>query len=338
MQDIVKFKSLRNGEDAGFCDLVHLVKRCYNTLKDIGMPSDMDMCADERKVWSRDLEKTKQPSSLNQLMTCMTVEMKSRMRATVPLRASNGSFSVHNVIKINDDGIKLPITSVGCARVRLIGQINVRNLQPQMPTTASNPVKDNHACFSCLKRAVGDHRISNYSRRKQCTEKENGVHCPWYHHPLLHKSTDLRVSISSVTDNQDALLPVIAVDISGQGGLYKRGNILLDSGAQITLIRVETAESLGLEGKNVSISDEGIIRVGGRMDKAIVSYEAKHPALLPHDHKISRLITQEAHSSQNENKELDLASSWPGEDNQIQVCHLQRNGAKDRDADYGRLT
>ena len=164
-----------------------------------------------------------------------------------------------------------------------------------MPTTASNPVKDNHACFSCLKRARRDHRISNCSRRKQCTEKENGVQCSWYHHPLLYKSTDLRVSISSVTDNQDALLPVIAVDISGQGGIYKRGNVLLDLGAQITVIRVETAESLGLEGKNVSISDEGIIRVGGRMDKAIVSYEAKHPALLPLDHKISRLITQEAH-------------------------------------------
>ena len=29
------------------------------------------------------------------------------------------------------------------------------------------------------------------------------------------------------------------------------------------------------------------------MDKAIVSYETKHPALLPHDHKISRLIMQE---------------------------------------------
>ena len=43
------------------------------------------------------------------------------------------------------------------------------------------------------------------------------------------------------------------------------------------------------------IDDEGIIRVGGRMHKAIMSYETKHPALLPHDHKICRLITQEAH-------------------------------------------
>ena len=74
MQDVVKFKPLRDGEDARFCDLVHLVKRCYNTLKEIGVPGDMDnshtlsliekkMCADDRKVWSRDLEKNGEPAS-----------------------------------------------------------------------------------------------------------------------------------------------------------------------------------------------------------------------------------------------------------------------------------
>ena len=43
------------------------------------------------------------------------------------------------------------------------------------------------------------------------------------------------------------------------------------------------------------VDDEGIIRVGGRVDKAIVCYETKHPVLLPHDHVVSRLIMQEAH-------------------------------------------
>ena len=43
------------------------------------------------------------------------------------------------------------------------------------------------------------------------------------------------------------------------------------------------------------VDDEGIIRVGGRVDKAIVSYETKHPVLLPHDHIVSSLIIQEAH-------------------------------------------
>ena len=41
--------------------------------------------------------------------------------------------------------------------------------------------------------------------------------------------------------------------------------------------------------------EKGIIRVGGRLDKAIVSYETKHPALLPSTHGISLLITQHKH-------------------------------------------
>ena len=41
-QDILQFKALQDGEDARFCDLEHLVKRCYNTLKEVGLPSDMD--------------------------------------------------------------------------------------------------------------------------------------------------------------------------------------------------------------------------------------------------------------------------------------------------------
>ena len=70
MQDIVKFRALKSDDDARFCELVHLVKRSYNTLKEVGLLSDMDnshmlsiiekkMCADDRKVRSRDLEKDK---------------------------------------------------------------------------------------------------------------------------------------------------------------------------------------------------------------------------------------------------------------------------------------
>jgi len=48
--------------------------------------------------------------------------------------------------------------------------------------------------------------------------------------------------------------------------LYKHGNVLLDSGAQISLIRLETATSLGLEGKSVSIT---ITKVGGEEKEMI---------------------------------------------------------------------
>ena len=91
------------------------------------------------------------------------------------------------------------------------------------------------------------------------------------------------MSISSVTDNQDALLPVITADISGQGGLYKRGNILLESGALVSLIRMETAENLGLEGKNVSIT---ITKVGGE-EQEMKTKEFKVKETSPRNKEVS---------------------------------------------------
>ena len=43
--------------------------------------------------------------------------------------------------------------------------------------------------------------------------------------------------------------------------------------------------------------NKGIIRVGGRADEALISYEARHPALLPHIHWISLLITRHFHQT-----------------------------------------
>ena len=40
---------------------------------------------------------------------------------------------------------------------------------------------------------------------------------------------------------------------------------------------------------------KGVIRVGGRVDETIVSYDTRHPALLPNYHWISWLITRHAH-------------------------------------------
>ena len=40
---------------------------------------------------------------------------------------------------------------------------------------------------------------------------------------------------------------------------------------------------------------DGIVRVGGRVDKALVSYETRHPALLRREHWISLLITRQVH-------------------------------------------
>lgn len=45
------------------------------------------------------------------------------------------------------------------------------------------------------------------------------------------------------------------------------------------------------------VDQRGIIRVGGRVSPAIISYDNQQPALLPHNHWISVLVTQEAHKS-----------------------------------------
>ena len=49
--------------------------------------------------------------------------------------------------------------------------------------------------------------------------------------------------------------------------------------------------------KNLSpyTDSDGIVRVGGRADKALVSYQTKHPTLLPREHWISLLIMRHVH-------------------------------------------
>ena len=68
------------------------------------------------------------------------------------------------------------------------------------PEERINIVQENHACFSCLKRAGRDHKLITCNRRKRCTETENGIQCRQYHQPFLHKRhvTNIRASISSM--------------------------------------------------------------------------------------------------------------------------------------------
>ena len=67
-----------------------------------------------------------------------------------------------------------------------------------------------------------------------------------------------------MTEKSKALLPIISASIGGRDGLYQHANVLLDSGAQLSLRTFETAQILGLEGKNVSIT---IIKVGGEEEQ-----------------------------------------------------------------------
>ena len=271
-QDIMKFRPLHDGEDTRFCDLVHLVNRSYNTLKEVGIPSDMNnshmlsiieqkMCADDRKIWARELEREKKTATLQELLSWMTVEMKSRMRATAPIRVTPIQRRIVHHVSAESSNRYLPI------RHKCWICLNSAHWPDQCPKFAQLSIddryrsaKENNVCFSCLKKAGKDHKASNCSRRRQCPKLDNGIQCTSFHHQLLHKTKPVQIGVATAIDENEAVLPIISANLSNSSGFFKRANVLLDSGAQISLIRQDTAAILGLQGQNVTVS---ITKIGG---------------------------------------------------------------------------
>ena len=85
---------------------------------------------------------------------------------------------------------------------------------------------------------------------------------------MLHgaNATNSALTVSSVTDSKRAILPVVPVELLGSENVKKQGNLLLDSGAQVSLIKLSVAEELGLKGKEVTIT---IPKVGGEEEELI---------------------------------------------------------------------
>ena len=126
--------------------------------------------------------------------------------------------------------------------------------------------KENHVCFGCLLRADREHscRLENCSSKQRSAKTERGEQSQHFHHPLLHKSNAIRAGREAFTESQGAPLPVISANICGQNGVYKRGNILLDTGAEVSLIRNDTTEVLGLKGRDTSVT---ITKLGGKEER-----------------------------------------------------------------------
>ena len=164
------------------------------------MPSEIDdshmlsiiqqeMCVNDRNFWSRDLEKTSQPATLLGPMTWMTAEMKSRMRATALLRTGSSNDTIHHVYVIAGSGSENKSSSHRCwiCKTQAHCTENCQNVLALNPEERINIAQANHDCFSCLKRAGKDHRLTTWSQRRRCTEAENGIQCRQYQHSLLLK-------------------------------------------------------------------------------------------------------------------------------------------------------
>jgi hypothetical protein len=89
----------------------------------------------------------------------------------------------------------------------------------------------------------------------------NNASCNKNHHPLLHAATNLIGMLASTIKTKESLLPVVSAFVVGNNyGKREQANILMDSGAQISLVRNDMAQRLKLRGKDVTIT---MMTVGG---------------------------------------------------------------------------
>ena len=98
-----------------------------------------------------------------------------------------------------------------------------------------------------------------------------------FQHLLLQRSTAVQVGVAFLSKPYETLLLVITCKIYGQNGFQKQNITLLDSGAQISLIRQETAVTLGLKGNDTAVT---ITKVGGE-EETIRTKVYKVPVSLP---------------------------------------------------------
>ena len=60
--------------------------------------------------------------------------------------------------------------------------------------------------------------------------------------------------VASVNNGKDSMLPVIQAEVLGQEGKRRKANLLLDSGAQVSLVRNSVAKDLRLKGKDADVT------------------------------------------------------------------------------------
>ena len=148
-------------------------------------------------------------------MKWMTIAMKSRMRATAPIRTSSVQRrAVSDFGAENKDSGK---SSIPIRHQRWLC-LHSHHWPDQCPKFAAlrihydrlQAAKENHVCYSCLKVAGMDHRAANCNGRKQWPKPDNGVHRTGFHHEMLHRTKPVQVGVALATHEREAILPVIA--------------------------------------------------------------------------------------------------------------------------------
>ena len=112
--DIERFKAAQTGKDHRFCDLVYLVRRLYNTLKEVKRTQDIEntlvislikhtMTNDDVKIWARHIHSQKLEPSMKNLPKWMDEEMTARLRSGATIRKT-GSTTRPSLNLLGADG------------------------------------------------------------------------------------------------------------------------------------------------------------------------------------------------------------------------------------------
>ena len=72
---------------------------------------------------------------------------------------------------------------------------------------------------------------------------------------------------------------------------YAKEISMLQTDEQARLLRVSSLQNL------CPVLQEGVLRVGGRLENAEVDYEVKHPVIIPGKHRVAELVIREYHQS-----------------------------------------
>jgi len=218
----------------------------------VGVPNDIDnshtlsiieqkMSAKDWKDWSRDLER--EGKGRQGLMEWMTIKMKSRMRATAPLRTgSNPQRSVnHTLGNVNSKGNTSWYRCWLCQNSsHWPDQSEVRCLKYRWARTTY--------ALDALKEPE--------ENTEWKTVTENDV--------AQNRKTEYRVDIITVHKSfvwSRYSSPSHVGKHFRQNGMQKKGKIFLDSGTQISRIWSNTAELLGLKGRDTFAT---VAKVGGQ--------------------------------------------------------------------------
>ena len=115
--------------------------------------TEQKVCADDRKVWAKDLEKEKKRVTLEALMNWMNVEMTSQMRATAPIRVGSSGKRPVNHFRSDSDKLvwhKCWLSKTSSHRPDQCPKFLSLSIDDRIATA-----KANHLCqFSWLKRAA----------------------------------------------------------------------------------------------------------------------------------------------------------------------------------------